>query len=407
MLIGQDFQGYFADILSVQTSFPHINQKSQQNQEKKVAFFFGCVIIGQNIVKILRFKHTTQKKTMSTTYISAPTGSTTNYTVNASTIMTLSEFWQLSPVNTDLAVSIPTAVTGRNLTALGRFTDSDTFSTWRLRNGVGQTDVASANLTGYKSTPPFSQNYFLPSGTDTFVASPFLGTHILDFGPGQRFTKAENTANSSDDIAMIGNMYSFVLRGADGGDTLTGSLMADTLFGFNGDDSLTGSAGADSLDGGAGADTLIGGTGGDILNGGDGNDRLTGGTGTNILDGGNGADTFVFTNQGNQTVTQFITGDNDVFAFTVSAYGGVPTAGTTAVVSDAATAVNDSSSIIVDNFDAIEALGNTKSSIRFAFATDTKTLLYDGDGDWSTTNTNVATITSITGTLVSGNFAFI
>jgi len=344
---------------------------------------------------------------MSTTYISAPTGSTTNYTVNASTIMTLSEFWQLSSVNTDLAVSIPTAVTGRNLTALGRFTDSGTFSTWRLRNGVGQTDVASANLTGYKSNPPFSQNYFLPSGTDTFVASPFLGTHILDFGPGQRFTKAENTANSSDDIAMIGNMYSFVLRGADGGDTLTGSLMADTLFGFNGDDSLTGSAGADSLDGGAGADTLIGGTGGDTLIGGDGNDRLTGGTGTNILDGGNGADTFVFTNQGNQTVTQFITGDNDVFAFTVSAYGGVPTAGTTAVVSDAATAVNDSSSIIVDNFDAIEALGNTKSSIRFAFATDTKTLLYDGDGDWSTTNTNVATITSITGTLVSGNFAFI
>jgi len=344
---------------------------------------------------------------MSTTYISAPTGSTTNYTVNASTIMTLSEFWQLSSVNTDLAVSIPTAVTGRNLTALGRFTDSGTFSTWRLRNGVGQTDVASANLTGYKSNPPFSQNYFLPSGTDTFVASPFLGTHILDFGPGQRFTKAENTANSSDDIAMIGNMYSFVLRGADGGDTLTGSLMADTLFGFNGDDSLTGSAGADSLDGGAGADTLIGGTGGDTLIGGDGNDRLTGGTGTNILDGGNGADTFVFTNQGNQTVTQFITGDNDVFAFTVSAYGGVPTAGTTAVVSDAATAVNDSSSIIVDNFDAIEALGNTKSSIRFAFATDTKTLLYDGDGDWSTSNTNVATITSITGTLVSGNFAFI
>jgi Ca2+-binding RTX toxin-like protein len=345
---------------------------------------------------------------MSTTYISAPTGSTTNYTVNASTIMTLSEFWQSSSVNTDLAVSIPTAVTGRNLTALGRFTNfSSSFSTWRLRNGSGQSDVASANLTGYKSTPPFSQNYFLPGGTDTFVASAFLGTHILDFGGGQRFTKAENKAPSSDDITMIGNMYSFVLRGADGGDTLTGSLMADTLFGFNGDDSLTGSAGADSLDGGAGADTLIGGTGGDILNGGDGNDRLTGGTGTNTLDGGNGADTFVFTNQGNQTVSQFITSDNDVFAFTVSAYGGVPTAGTTAVVSAAATATNASSSIIVDTFDSIEALADTKSLIRFAFATDTKTLLYDVDGDWSTTNTTVATITSITGTLVSGNFAFI
>lgn len=322
--------------------------------------------------------------------------------------MTLSEFWKLSSVNTDLAVSIPTAVTGRNLTALGRFTNfSSSFSTWRLLNGSGQSDVASANLTGYKSTPPFSQNYFLPGGTDTFVASAFLGTHILDFGGGQRFTKAENKAPSSDDITMIGNMYSFVLRGADGGDTLTGSLMADTLFGFNGDDSLTGNAGGDSLDGGAGADTLIGGTGGDILNGGDGNDRLTGGTGTNTLDGGNGADTFVFTNQGNQTVSQFITSDNDVFAFTVSAYGGVPTAGTTAVVSAAATATNASSSIIVDTFDSIEALEDTKSLIRFAFATDTKTLLYDLDGDWSTTNATVATITSITGTLAATNFAFI
>jgi Ca2+-binding RTX toxin-like protein len=344
---------------------------------------------------------------MSTTYISAPTGSTTNYTVNASTIMTLSGFWGLSSVNTDLAVSIPTTATGRNLTALGRFTNPSSsveFSTWRLRNGSSQPAV-TANLTGYKSS--FLQNYSLPGGTDTFVASAFLGTHILDFGGGQRFTKAENTAPSSDDIAMIGNMYSFVLRGADGGDTLTGSLMADTLFGFNGDDSLTGNAGADSLDGGAGADSLDGGTGADTLIGGDGNDRLTGGTGTNTLDGGNGADTFVFTNQGNQTVSQFITSDNDVFAITSGSYPGAPTAGTQAVVSDAATATNASSSIIVDTFDSIEDLADTKSSIRFAFATDTKVLYYDNDGDWSTSNPTVATITSITGTLAAGNFAFI
>ena len=344
---------------------------------------------------------------MSTTYISAPTGSTTNYTVDASMITSLAAFWGLSPVNTDLAVSMPTTATGRNLTALGRFTNlssSVEFSTWRLRNGASQPAV-TANLTGYKSS--FLQNYSLPSGSDTFVASTFKGTHILDFGSGQKFTKAENTANSSDDISIIGNMYGFVLRGADGGDTLTGSGLADTLFGFGGNDSLTGREGPDSLIGGAGADTLIGGTGGDTLIGGDGNDRLTGGTGTNTLDGGNGADTFVFTNQGNQTVSQFITSDNDVFAFTVTNYLGAPAAGTLPVVSTAAAAANFSSSIIVDDFDAIEALGNTKSSIRFAFATDTKTLLYDGDGDWSTTNTNVATITSITGTLVSGNFAFI
>jgi Ca2+-binding RTX toxin-like protein len=265
--------------------------------------------------------------------------------------------------------------------------------------------VASANLTGYNSS--FSQNYFLPAGTDTFVSSTFLGTHILDFGGGQSFTKAENTANSSNSIASLSGTENYVLRGANGNDTLTGSPQADTLFGFDGDDILSGIGGADSLVGGAGADSLVGGLGADTLTGGDGNDTLTGNGGTNILDGGNGADTFVFTNQGNQTVTQFITSDNDVFAFTVSAYGGVPTAGTLPVVSTAAAAANLSSSIIVDTFDNIEALGNTKSSIRFAFATDTKTLLYDGDGDWSTSNTNVATITSITGTLVATNFAFI
>jgi len=345
---------------------------------------------------------------MSTTYISAPTGSTTNYTVNAATIMTLSEFWQLSPVNTDLAVSIPTAVTGRNLTALGRFTDSGTFSTWRLRNGVGQTDVASANLTGYKSNPPFSQNYFLPAGTDTFVSSTFLGTHILDFGGGQSFTKAENTANSSNSIASLSGTENYVLRGANGNDSITGSNQADTLFGFDGDDILSGIGGADSLVGGAGADSLVGGLGADTLTGGDGNDTLTGNGGTtNTLDGGNGADRFVFTNQGGQIVSQFITGDNDVFAFTVTNYSGAPAAGTPPVVSNAATAANLSSSIIVDIFDNIEALETTKPLIRFAFATDTKTLLYDNDSDWSTANIPVATITSITGTLAAANFAFI
>lgn len=343
-----------------------------------------------------------KEKTMPIT-ISAPIGSTTGFNITAPTATTsLTAFWTANATNINLAVSIPTTVTGRNLTSLGRFSGR---ATWRLRNGVGQTDVASANLTGYNSS--FSQNYFLPAGTDTFVSSTFLGTHILDFGGGQSFTKAENTANSSNSIASLSGTENYVLRGANGNDTLTGSPQADTLFGFDGDDILSGIGGADSLVGGAGADSLVGGLGADTLTGGDGNDTLTGNGGTNILDGGNGADTFVFTNQGNQTVSQFITSDNDVFAFTVTNYLGAPAAGTLPVVSTAAAAANFSSSIIVDTFDNIESLEDTKSSIRFAFATDTKTLLYDGDGDWSTSNTNVATITSITGTLVATNFAFI
>ena len=252
--------------------------------------------------------------------ISAPIGSTTGFNITAPTATTsLTAFWTANATNINLAVSIPTTVTGRNLTSLGRFSGR---ATWRLRNGVGQTDVASANLTGYNSTPLFSQNYFLPGGTDTFVSSTFLGTHILDFGGGQKFTKAENTANSSSSIASLSGTENYVLRGANGNDSITGSNQADTLFGFDGDDVLSGIGGADSLVGGNGNDNLLGGALSDSLTGGDGNDTLTGGPGTNTLDGGNGADTFVFTNQGGQTVSQFITGDNDVFAFTVTNYLG-------------------------------------------------------------------------------------
>jgi Ca2+-binding RTX toxin-like protein len=344
-----------------------------------------------------------KEKTMPIT-ISAPIGSTTGFNITAPTATTsLTAFWTANATNINLAVSIPTTVTGRNLTSLGRFSGR---ATWRLRNGVGQTDVASANLTGYNSS--FSQNYFLAAGTDTFVSSTFLGTHILDFGGGQSFTKAENTANSSNSIASLSGTENYVLRGANGNDSITGSNQADTLFGFDGDDILSGIGGADSLVGGAGADRLVGGLGADTLTGGDGNDTLTGNGGTtNTLDGGNGADRFVFTNQGGQIVSQFITGDNDVFAFTVTNYSGAPAAGTPPVVSNAATAANLSSSIIVDIFDNIEALETTKPLIRFAFATDTKTLLYDNDSDWSTANIPVATITSITGTLAAANFAFI
>ncbi len=215
--------------------------------------------------------------------ISAPIGSSTGYTINALTLPgSLAAFWKTSPANLDLAVSLPTAATGRNLTALGKISGR---SAWRLVNGVGQTDVASANLSSQGGS--FSQNYYLPGGTDTFVASTFTtgsGVHFLNFA-GQTITKAQNQGPSSDDIATVGSGGVYVLRGANGNDTLTGSTQADTLFGFDGNDSLTG---------GGGDDSLIGGMGNDTLTGNNRNDSLNGGLGDDSLDGGAGLDTAIF-----------------------------------------------------------------------------------------------------------------
>ncbi|MCA2553219.1 MAG: calcium-binding protein [Microcystis sp. M04BS1] len=246
--------------------------------------------------------------------ISAPIGSTTGFNITAPAVTTsLTAFWNgNSGANINLAVSIPTTVTGRNLTALGRFSGR---STWRLRNGSGQTDVASANLSGYKSTPLFSQNYFLPGGTDTFVSSTFLGTHILDFGTGPKFTKAENTASSSSNIAFLSSPENYVLRGANGNDSITGSDQSDTLLGFDGNDSLNGGVDNDSLDGGLGNDTLSGGTDNDTLIGGLGNDSLTGGTGSDRF-------TYNAANEGTDTITDFNVAQGDAIVVSNAGFGG-------------------------------------------------------------------------------------
>ncbi|WP_263457666.1 calcium-binding protein [Microcystis aeruginosa] len=182
----------------------------------------------------------------------------------------------------------------------------------------------TANLAGYGN--PFSRNYFLPAGSNTFVASTFItgpGTHILDFGGGQRITKAQNPNPIINAIVPLGNASSYVLRGANGNDTLTGALFSDTLLGFDGNDILLGLGGTDSLIGGNGNDSLDGGNANDTLLGGDGNDTLIGGNGNDTLTGGANADHFAYTasNQGIDTITDFTTADFDVIQISASGPG--------------------------------------------------------------------------------------
>jgi hypothetical protein len=237
-------------------------------------------------------------------FIGAPIGFGTGVTINAPTSNTNVRLFLLA--NPDLAVSVPTAATGKNLTSIGV---SGGRSIWRLRNGV------AANPTGIDGTlraynRPFSRSYDLPAtfdtiGYDTFVTSPEITTHILT-ADGVSVTKAVSTVNLDNrgsSIAPLSASADYNLQGTNFADFLTGGSGNDTISGNAGNDSLSGGNGNDSLDGGIGEDTLLGGNGNDLLFGGAGSDELT---------GNDGSDTFIYSSFDDvpDTITDFNTNIN-------------------------------------------------------------------------------------------------
>lgn len=77
---------------------------------------------------------------------------------------------------------------------------------------------------------------------------------------------------------------------SEGNDNFRGSIYSDVINGLGGDDSLYGGSGDDMLTGGDGNDSLIGGEGDNELDGGAGNDLLSTDEGNDTLDGGSGND---------------------------------------------------------------------------------------------------------------------
>jgi hypothetical protein len=213
-----------------------------------------------------------------------------------------------------------------------------------------------------------------------------------------------------------------VAYGGAGVDTLLGEEGADDLFGEDGNDDLRGGAGADALDGGAGIDTanygsstsltvaldgslaatgdaagdsfasveylkgsnaagsgdtlrgdgganaLYGNAGNDNLNGMAGHDKLVGGLGADTMAGGTGNDQFIYNllTELPDVLTDFTSnaaGNNDVFLFKGSVFGGLPAGLITAAQFQSSTA-------------ATAANGN----IRFFYETDTRILRFDADG---------------------------
>ncbi|MEG3435844.1 calcium-binding protein [Pannus brasiliensis CCIBt3594] len=314
--------------------------------------------------------------------ISAPlglTGNTTGYTINAPTASTIGAY-MTDLANVKLAVSIPQSAiitsgpadTRRIFSSMGRTTGVGT--TWRFRNGVGQSDVASATLSAYGGG--FSEQYFLPTGMDTFITSTVISgsaTHLLNF-PGFSNTKAaDNRAVSS--IYTIQAADTFELRGAGGADILNGGDRVDTLIGNAGNDTLTGNAGND------------------------------------ILTGGSGSDTFVFTDTFQDSITDFTNGTGgDVFGFRGGVdYLDVPAPGTTPTLVDAANAQDDSSYIVVDSLANIQGIASEFFFLRFAYATDLNQLLYSSDG-FGTIET-IANVTNLAPNTITtsstSNFAFV
>ncbi|WP_040604292.1 Hint domain-containing protein [Sagittula stellata] len=156
------------------------------------------------------------------------------------------------------------------------------------------------------------------SGNDTLEGG--AGADVLSGGSGLDFASyassdagvtvdlATNTFSGGDATGdtngggldgIIGSAFDDSLTGYDAQGTdpegiwtnvIYGGGGNDTIDGLGGDDSLYGEDGNDSVDGGYGNDHVSGGTGNDTLSGGAGVDTLDGGSEDDVLAGGEGAD---------------------------------------------------------------------------------------------------------------------
>jgi Ca2+-binding RTX toxin-like protein len=260
--------------------------------------------------------------------------------------------------------------------------------------------------------------------------------------------------SGADTINFSSATFSATLMGSGGDDRLTGGSGADNLFGGTGNDSLSGGGGNDTLDGFSGADTMLGGAGddtffvgdgdvvredsnqgndtvllrralltlagthvenvraeglgfavsvtgnslgnllagsaqADTLNGDGGHDTLEGRGGADLLIGGTGQDIFVFdtalgagvdTIQGYSVTDDTIRLDDDIF-----------------------TAIGAKGSLAAAAFQLGAAA--READDRIIYDNVTGMLRYDADGNGSGAAVQIATLTSVTGTISHSEFS--
>jgi len=176
-------------------------------------------------------------------------------------------------------------------------------------NQVDAEDISEMTITiEQDAIVDFTAGFTLTDEGDTLTVS----------GEGE-FESGAN-AETADDIALDDSFFATVnfggmtvhgveldLDGVTHAMTITGS--ASTTDG----DDIQGGEGVDTINAGAGDDTIGGDAGNDIINGGAGVDTINGEGGNDTLTGGAGNDDFVFTaNGGIDTVTDFVSGSDDI-----------------------------------------------------------------------------------------------
>jgi Ca2+-binding RTX toxin-like protein len=179
---------------------------------------------------------------------------------------------------------------------------------------------------------------------------------------------------------------------------------------------ITGSAINDTINGGTKADVLSSGAGNDAILGFDGNDTITGGTGSDNLGGNAGSDRFVYlsTADGYDTIVDFTTTE-DKLAITSAGFAGAAAAGTSANVAAfnvIQTTAASGANIAVGTNAQLSATFSAASANRFFLqtnilgsVTDANTLIYDGDGNFTTTGDQTLVAGGLTA-LASGDVNF-
>ena len=224
------------------------------------------------------------------------------------------------------------------------------------------------------------------SGNDTVI-----GTALGDgLSASQGFVNSTVNTGLGNDTVTGGAQGSNFLMGL-GNDVLTlEASEGSILSGGIGNDNLkiTGASSSSRLDGGIGNDLVQGGSGADVLHGGVGNDQIKGGA---------GADQFIFKGadmlSGTDQLLDFNGAEGDTITLSSSLTGLTKGAAVTfvSVAEVMRGTANLEQAVIVDTMANIQSMGMVSQS-HLAYATDTGSLMFDANGDWSQGSRTVAVL---------------